>query len=520
MIWVLSGDAPVADVNEFAVLGTMADQASPDGCGTWLSKETIAARTHVSEETVKRCWRNMLKRGLIAKGDQALVRHYRADRRPVVFDLLIPYDWFSNVDRINTERGRRGLPPLTPEDRPPIAPAPAKKGRADKGKPRTKKATDQQDTERGNSQTPREEPPAEPHGGTTSRRRGNYKSSTGELTVPQPSKNTPSQDPGKNRTTPPSVRPSVQVENACARGTEGRTGKGSLETEEEQPGAARSAEGTRTGAAPESSSSEGAVPGAGAVLGAGGRETTPGMEVLVRVGQLNPELAIGGPVLEEQARKLDARIADSEAAGEAWEPAHLVTLLSAPLGAEIRVSGAAVVAGRIRKLPRTPKSFMQVQTAAIPSQGTPLPSSVPDAADRSFEESVRRRVRLECPGCGADSPDGTLCGTCAGWPQCDGGCGRRLEAGGTCTICRLAGHRQQVEHTPTEDGVCSGYDGPCGRPVQTLGLCGKCRIKAEQDRAARDTDWAAQVAAVAALSDAERDAAVAALGEQSATAPL
>ncbi|WP_328923195.1 hypothetical protein [Streptomyces griseoaurantiacus] len=181
MVWVLSGDAPVADVNEYAVLGAMADKADPDGCGSWLSKETIAARVHVSEETVKRCWRNMARRGVIAKGDQSLVSHYRADRRPVVYDLLIPYGWFSNIDRVNAERERLGRPPLTPQDRPPIAPAPVKPARADKGKPRP--------AARGNSQTPRKSAAGTPDGGTTSRRRGNYKSSTGELEDPQNSKN-------------------------------------------------------------------------------------------------------------------------------------------------------------------------------------------------------------------------------------------------------------------------------------------------------------------------------------------
>ncbi|MFJ3787012.1 helix-turn-helix domain-containing protein [Streptomyces sp. NPDC090093] len=185
MVWVLSGDAPVADVNEYAVLGAMADKADPDGCGSWLSKETIAARVHVSEETVKRCWRNMRRRGLIARGDQSLVKHYRADRRPVVYDLLIPFSWFSNVDRVNAERERMGRAPLTPEDRPDLAPAPVKSERADKGKPRPKKTATQ---ERGNSETPREEAPETPHGGTTSRPRGNYKSSTGELEDPQTSK--------------------------------------------------------------------------------------------------------------------------------------------------------------------------------------------------------------------------------------------------------------------------------------------------------------------------------------------
>lgn len=196
MVWVLSGDAPVADVNEYAVLGAMADKADPDGCGSWLAKETIAARVHISEETVKRCWRNMLRRGLIAKGDQNLVRHYRADRRPVVYDLLIPYAWFSNIDRVNAERARMGRDPLTAQDRPTLAPAPVKPARADKGKPRPKAASDAGGSHpRGNSKTPREETPEEAHGGTTSRPRGNYKSSTGELQDPQYSPCTPSSNP-------------------------------------------------------------------------------------------------------------------------------------------------------------------------------------------------------------------------------------------------------------------------------------------------------------------------------------
>ena len=212
MIWVLSGDAPVADVNEFAVLGAMADQADSDGCATWLAKETIAERVHVSEETVKRCWRNLLKRRLIGKGDQSLVRHYRADRRPVVYDLLIPHDWFPNLERVNRERDRKGREPLTAESRPPIAAPPVKRGRVDKGKPRPLKPT----SERGNSETPRPEAPKTPHGGTTSRPRGNLK-------IPNPVR-APRPFPQKK---PPPVRPSVNLRWARARltaRTDGRTG--------------------------------------------------------------------------------------------------------------------------------------------------------------------------------------------------------------------------------------------------------------------------------------------------------
>ncbi|MFE9222372.1 hypothetical protein ACFYN3_39495 [Streptomyces lavendulae] len=136
MRWVAGGDAPTADTNEFAVLNAMADKARPDGCGTWLSKDTIAAYTHLSQESVRRCLRRMTRRGLIARGDQSLVAGYRADRRPVVYDLLIPYGWFRDIEEVNADRARRNLPALTAQARPPIAPPLPKRSRADKGKPR------------------------------------------------------------------------------------------------------------------------------------------------------------------------------------------------------------------------------------------------------------------------------------------------------------------------------------------------------------------------------------------------
>ncbi len=515
MVWVLSGDAPVADVNEYAVLSTMADKADSDGCGTWLSKETIAARAHVSEETVKRCWRNMTKRGLIAKGDQNLVRHYRADRRPVVWDLLIPYAWFSNIDRINAERERLGRPPLTPADRPPIAPPPAKKQRADKGKPRAKKTppSDQGTDPRGNSETPRDETSPDAHGGTTSRRRGNYKSSAGELQDPQCSKSNQSVDTGNERG---SVRPSVSVEDAPARETDGRTdASGSKEGQAD----GRPTAGGRNpaaDAAPGNGSSGEAAPGTadqksdpGAVAGP---ETTPGMEVLTRVGRARPELAVAGKVLSDQARELDMRIADSEAAGEPWRLSDLVTILSAPLDGPIRRSAGAVIAARIRNLPRTPRTAMlpaqvngEEQDRAAVACRDRLPSSTL-AAERDVAEAITRRVRGECPECGGDSPGGEVCGRCQGWPECDEGCGRVVRGGGTCETCQYIAHHAAIAAEAREDGTCPGHGGEeCGRPVMTLGLCARCRIKAEDAKRAADAEWEAAVArAVAAVEEGEK----------------
>jgi hypothetical protein len=228
------------------------------------------------------------------------------------------------------------------------------------------------------------------------------------------------------------------------------------------------------------------------------------MEVLTRVGRVRPELAVAGKVLADQARELDGRIADSEAAGEPWRLSDLVTILSAPLDGPIRVSAGAVIASRIRQLPRTPR------TAMLPGQATGEPAAAAAvrepsstlAAERPVTESVTRRVRPECPKCGADSPFGELCGACAGWPMCEGGCGRRLEHGGTCDKCEE--RARDIGQDPAEDGTCAGVAGPCGRPVVSLGLCRKCRVAAEAARADREALWHQSVAAVTAMSDQER----------------
>ncbi|MEV5644078.1 hypothetical protein AB0L67_28615 [Streptomyces flaveolus] len=304
-----------------------------------------------------------------------------------------------------------------------------------------------------------------------------------------------------------SVRPSVQVVEADVSATDGRTDtvgseKGKVGSRAE--GRAADSQGA-AGPAPELSNLDNA---SGRHAGAAGSrrsaETTPGMEVLLRVGRMEPQLALAGRVLTDQARKLDGKIADSEAAGEPWRISELTAVLGAPLNEPIRKSPGGVISARIDSLVRTPRTTM------LPGQASSTDRAVPrrDAsstlvADRPVEESVRRRVRGECPGCGADSPGGALCGACLGWPRCEGGCGRRLEHGGTCEPCELTEHHQQLAAAPADDGTCPGHGGkPCGRPVQTLGLCARCRIQAEHDRAERDAEWHAQVAAVSAMTAA------------------
>ncbi|MEU5599191.1 hypothetical protein [Streptomyces sp. NPDC020298] len=299
-----------------------------------------------------------------------------------------------------------------------------------------------------------------------------------------------------------SVRPSVQVADEHARETDGRTDAGSA-----RAGKVRSRPTSRAAETEAAGTDQGDAHGSDGPRLA--REATPGMEVLLRVGRLRPELALAGRVLTDQARKLDGVIAESEAMGAPWRISELASVLSAPLDGPIRKSPGGVISARIGSLPSSARTAMLPgQTARNDSEGTRQLRPV-SAADRSVTEAVNRRVRGECPECGADSPGSTVCGGCQGWPSCTGGCGRPLPNGGVCEVCEMAADHAAIEAAPTGDGTCPGHGGkPCGRAVQTLGLCGRCRIQADQARAQRNVEWNGNVAAVSAQVAAETGGAL------------
>ena len=135
ILWALKS-APVADAEERLILVTLAERAWADGSDALPSKKTIAKVAMIDPKTVQRRLRTMEKRGLIALGDQSAAAHIPEHFRPTVYDLMIPYSWFPDIEQANEERTRRGKPPLTPGDRPDLADAPPRKQRADKGKRR------------------------------------------------------------------------------------------------------------------------------------------------------------------------------------------------------------------------------------------------------------------------------------------------------------------------------------------------------------------------------------------------
>jgi len=120
VIWA-QNEAPIGDLKEWAALSVLAGRAGPDGCDAFPAVMTIARQTTMSERSVQRALDSLKAKGLIREGDQSAARYLRVDRKPVVYDLMIPYDWFPNVERVNAERIRMGRAPLTRADRPDFA---------------------------------------------------------------------------------------------------------------------------------------------------------------------------------------------------------------------------------------------------------------------------------------------------------------------------------------------------------------------------------------------------------------
>jgi hypothetical protein len=86
--WVLY-EAPVTTQSHLLVLLALADRAHDDGSAAYPAREWIADRARCSVRSVASHLRALEDAGLIRKGDQELVSHFRADRRPVVYDVVM-----------------------------------------------------------------------------------------------------------------------------------------------------------------------------------------------------------------------------------------------------------------------------------------------------------------------------------------------------------------------------------------------------------------------------------------------
>lgn len=90
MLWVLE-DCTVAEPELRVLLFALADRAANDGTSAFPSRAWLAERCFCSVRSVSRRLARLEEMGIIRRGDQHLVDHFRADRRPVVWDLNITY---------------------------------------------------------------------------------------------------------------------------------------------------------------------------------------------------------------------------------------------------------------------------------------------------------------------------------------------------------------------------------------------------------------------------------------------
>lgn len=112
--WALN-EAPVTEPVQVLVLVAMAERANDDGSSTYQSRATIAQKARISVRTVQRILIQLEELGLIVRGDQELVSHFPANRRPVVYDIcmtktrgdnLTPQD--SDVSLVSPQEEARG----------------------------------------------------------------------------------------------------------------------------------------------------------------------------------------------------------------------------------------------------------------------------------------------------------------------------------------------------------------------------------------------------------------------------
>ncbi|MGW6456309.1 hypothetical protein ACWF94_10345 [Streptomyces sp. NPDC055078] len=200
ILWA-ADHAPVRDAEERAILVALVIKGDFDGCNCFRSYKTLADKARVDAKTAGRRCREMEARGILKRQEEHRSKAWLAipeKQRPVIWEVMIPAEWWSaaQLADINDQRASLGRPPLTPQSRPALAPAPPKKARTDKGTKRPKKdgqTREPDDVQSGDPGTT--SPGVDP--GTTSPHPQDYESVPQGLVVPQPSES-PSESPSEN----------------------------------------------------------------------------------------------------------------------------------------------------------------------------------------------------------------------------------------------------------------------------------------------------------------------------------
>ncbi|MEV7560908.1 hypothetical protein [Streptomyces sp. NPDC089795] len=198
VLWAID-HAPVNDAEERAVLVALVVKGDFDGMNCFRSYPTLAAAARVDPKTAGRRCRAMESRGLLRRQTKHQSRTWLSipkEQRPVIWEVMIPAEWWSaaQLESINEQRAGLGRPALTPENRPPLAAAPPRRTRSDKGVKRPRKTPSASDL---GTDSPRVEADIPTEGvGTTSPHPRDCKSLPPGLQVPQPSES-PSESPSE-----------------------------------------------------------------------------------------------------------------------------------------------------------------------------------------------------------------------------------------------------------------------------------------------------------------------------------
>ena len=102
ILWVMH-KAPVEPNAKFRTLLELANFADDEGRAAFPSRRRLIEQTGLSRGSISRHLKELEADGLIRRGDQALVAHYRHDRRPVVWDLALELDRSKAPARVDSE---------------------------------------------------------------------------------------------------------------------------------------------------------------------------------------------------------------------------------------------------------------------------------------------------------------------------------------------------------------------------------------------------------------------------------
>lgn len=96
--WVFYDAPKDLDAYAFRLLCIMSDAVDSEGRGAWKAVAKYAHEVGCSVRTIQSRLRELEERGLIRKGDQRIVAHIPANRRPTVYDLNINGDATAYAD--------------------------------------------------------------------------------------------------------------------------------------------------------------------------------------------------------------------------------------------------------------------------------------------------------------------------------------------------------------------------------------------------------------------------------------